>query len=75
MSLVLFDNTVIGNKTENQKNIYDKVENATGLCFDKQYGYCTSTVEEERNANSILSKMGYKLRYFSGSFYPYLCKQ
>lgn len=70
--IVLFDNTVIGDRTTEGKEIYKKVAEKTGIVFHPKFRYVEDdiTVEQEKKLNN----MGYKLKYFSGCFNPYLCR-
>lgn len=72
LGLVMFDATVIGNKTPEGKAIYKRVKAATGLVFSK-FGYCES--DETPDQAAKLKSMGYELRYFDGCFNPYLCRR
>lgn len=73
--IVLFDSTVVGDRTPALKKVYRDVEKATGLSFHPQFRYSDSSTEEEATAAPILRKMGYELKYFSGCFNPYLCRR
>jgi hypothetical protein len=73
--IVLFDSTVVGDKTPLLKKVYDDVANTTGLDFHPKYRYCTSSVEDCEAARPKLKKLGFELKYFSGCFDPYLCKR
>lgn len=69
--LVMFDKTVIGDRTKKERSIYRLVTERTGLRFHAQYRYCIS--DETPDQMFKLKNMGFELKYFDGCFNPYLC--
>lgn len=71
--IVLFDSTVVGDRTPEGKAIYKRVTANTKIHFHKTFRYCEDDVTPDQTAK--LRDMGYELKYFSGCFYPYLCRR
>lgn len=71
--IVLFDSTVIGDRTPEGRRIYKTVTEKTGIKFHPTFRYCEDDLTPDQTAK--LHNMGYELKYFSGCFNPYLCKR